>query len=455
MAPRSTHRPLSDGVFYFQEDYMIDIKLIRENPELVKENIRKKFQDEKLPLVDEVAEFDKQFRDAKTKGDALRGDRNRISKEIGLLMREGKKDEAEAAKQKVKDLEKELQDLEESEEKLQDEIKKRMMVIPNIIDPSVPIGKDDSENVEIERFGEPVVPDFEIPYHTDILESLDGLDLDSARETSGNGFYYLMGDVARLHSSILSYARDFMIGRGYTYFIPPFMIHGNVVNGVMSFSEMQNMMYKIEGEDLYLIGTSEHSMIGRFMNRTLKKDRLPYLLTSYSPCFRKEVGAHGIEERGLYRVHQFEKQEMVIVCEPEDSKKYYDELWHNSVDFFRSLDIPVRTLECCSGDLADLKVKSCDVEAWSPRQKKYFEVGSCSNLGDAQARRLGIRIKGEKGNYFAHTLNNTVVAPPRMLIAFFENNLQADGTVRIPEPLRPYMGGQEILVPKKEKKNTL
>lgn len=434
---------------------MIDIKLIRENPELVKENIRKKFQDEKLPLVDEVAEFDKQFRDAKTKGDALRGDRNRISKEIGLLMREGKKDEVEAAKQKVKDLEKELQDLEESEEKLQDEIKKRMMVIPNIIDPSVPIGKDDSENVEIERFGEPVVPDFEIPYHTDILESLDGLDLDSARETSGNGFYYLMGDVARLHSSILSYARDFMIGRGYTYFIPPFMIHGNVVNGVMSFSEMQNMMYKIEGEDLYLIGTSEHSMIGRFMNRTLKKDRLPYKLTSYSPCFRKEVGAHGIEERGLYRVHQFEKQEMVIVCEPEDSKKYYDELWHNSVDFFRSLDIPVRTLECCSGDLADLKVKSCDVEAWSPRQKKYFEVGSCSNLGDAQARRLGIRIKGEKGNYFAHTLNNTVVAPPRMLIAFFENNLQADGTVRIPEPLRPYMGGQEILVPKKEKKNTL
>lgn len=434
---------------------MIDIKLIRENPELVKENIRKKFQDEKLPLVDEVAEFDKQFRDAKTKGDALRGDRNRISKEIGLLMREGKKDEAEAAKQKVKDLEKELQDLEASEEKLQDEIKKRMMVIPNIIDPSVPIGKDDSENVEIERFGEPVVPDFEIPYHTDILESLDGLDLDSARETSGNGFYYLMGDVARLHSSILSYARDFMIGRGYTYFIPPFMIHGNVVNGVMSFSEMQNMMYKIEGEDLYLIGTSEHSMIGRFMNRTLKKDRLPYKLTSYSPCFRKEVGAHGIEERGLYRVHQFEKQEMVIVCEPEDSKKYYDELWHNSVDFFRSLDIPVRTLECCSGDLADLKVKSCDVEAWSPRQKKYFEVGSCSNLGDAQARRLGIRIKGEKGNYFAHTLNNTVVAPPRMLIAFFENNLQADGTVRIPEPLRPYMGGQEILVPKKEKKNTL
>lgn len=434
---------------------MIDIKLIRENPELVKENIRKKFQDEKLPLVDEVAEFDKQFRDAKTKGDALRGDRNRISKEIGLLMREGKKDEAEAAKQKVKDLEKKLQDLEASEEKLQDEIKKRMMVIPNIIDPSVPIGKDDSENVEIERFGEPVVPDFEIPYHTDILESLDGLDLDSARETSGNGFYYLMGDVARLHSSILSYARDFMIGRGYTYFIPPFMIHGNVVNGVMSFSEMQNMMYKIEGEDLYLIGTSEHSMIGRFMNRTLKKDRLPYKLTSYSPCFRKEVGAHGIEERGLYRVHQFEKQEMVIVCEPEDSKKYYDELWHNSVDFFRSLDIPVRTLECCSGDLADLKVKSCDVEAWSPRQKKYFEVGSCSNLGDAQARRLGIRIKGEKGNYFAHTLNNTVVAPPRMLIAFFENNLQADGTVRIPEPLRPYMGGQEILVPKKEKKNTL
>ncbi|MBP3869119.1 MAG: serine--tRNA ligase [Solobacterium sp.] len=434
---------------------MIDIKLIRENPELVKENIRKKFQDEKLVLVDEVAKLDKEFREAKTKADALRGDRNRISKEIGKLFGRGLKEEAEAAKQKVKDLEVELQNLEVKETEMEAEIKQRMMLIPNIIDPSVPIGKDDSENVEIEKFGEPVVPDFEIPYHTDILDALDGLDLDSARNTSGNGFYYLMGDVARLHSSILAYARDFMINRGFTYFIPPFMIHGSVVNGVMSFAEMQNMMYKIEGEDLYLIGTSEHSMIGRFMGRTVKKENLPYTLTSYSPCFRKEVGAHGIEERGLYRVHQFEKQEMVVVCEPEDSPYWYDQLWKNSVDFFRSLDIPVRTLECCSGDLADLKVKSCDVEAWSPRQKKYFEVGSCSNLGDAQARRLGIRIKGEKGNYFAHTLNNTVVAPPRMLIAFFENNLQADGSVKIPEPLRPYMGGQEKLVPAKDKKNTL
>ena len=434
---------------------MIDIKLIRENPDLVKENIKKKFQDEKLVLVDEVATLDKEFRDAKTRADALRGDRNRISKEIGKLYGQGKKDEAEAAKQKVKDLEAELQNLEVRETELEGEIKQRMMLIPNIIDPSVPIGKDDSENVEIEKFGEPVVPDFEIPYHTDILDALDGLDLDSARNTSGNGFYYLMGDVARLHSSILAYARDFMINRGFTYFIPPFMIHGSVVNGVMSFAEMQNMMYKIEGEDLYLIGTSEHSMIGRFMGRTVKKENLPYTLTSYSPCFRKEVGAHGIEERGLYRVHQFEKQEMVVVCEPEDSPYWYDQLWKNSVDFFRSLDIPVRTLECCSGDLADLKVKSCDVEAWSPRQKKYFEVGSCSNLGDAQARRLGIRIKGEKGNYFAHTLNNTVVAPPRMLIAFFENNLQADGSVKIPEPLRPYMGGQEKLVPAEQKKNAL
>ena len=434
---------------------MIDIKLIRENPDLVKENIKKKFQDEKLVLVDEVATLDKEFRDAKTRADALRGDRNRISKEIGKLYGQGKKDEAEAAKQKVKDLEVELQNLEVRETELEGEIKQRMMLIPNIIDPSVPIGKDDSENVEIEKFGEPVVPDFEIPYHTDILDALDGLDLDSARNTSGNGFYYLMGDVARLHSSILAYARDFMINRGFTYFIPPFMIHGSVVNGVMSFAEMQNMMYKIEGEDLYLIGTSEHSMIGRFMGGTVKKENLPYTLTSYSPCFRKEFGAHGIEERGLYRVHQFEKQEMVVVCEPEDSPYWYDQLWKNSVDFFRSLDIPVRTLECCSGDLADLKVKSCDVEAWSPRQKKYFEVGSCSNLGDAQARRLGIRIKGEKGNYFAHTLNNTVVAPPRMLIAFFENNLQADGSVKIPEPLRPYMGGQEKLVPAEQKKNAL
>ncbi len=434
---------------------MIDIKLIRETPEIVRENIKKKFQDEKLVLVDEVAALDKEFREAKTRADSLRGERNRISKEIGKLYGQGKKEEAEAAKQKVRDLEEELKNLEGREEELEGEIRTRMMLIPNIIDPSVPIGKDDSENVEIQRYGEPVVPDFEIPYHTDILEALDGLDLDSARNTSGNGFYYLMGDVARLHSSILAYARDFMINRGFTYFIPPFMIHSNVVNGVMSFAEMQNMMYKIEGEDLYLIGTSEHSMIGRFLGRTLKKENLPYTLTSYSPCFRKEVGAHGIEERGLYRVHQFEKQEMVVVCEPEDSPYWYDQLWKNSVDFFRSLDIPVRTLECCSGDLADLKVKSCDVEAWSPRQKKYFEVGSCSNLGDAQARRLGIRIKGEKGNYFAHTLNNTVVAPPRMLIAFFENNLEADGSVRIPEALRPYMGGQEKLVPAKQKKNTL
>ncbi|MEE3488425.1 MAG: serine--tRNA ligase [Bulleidia sp.] len=434
---------------------MIDIKLIRENPELVKENIKKKFQDEKLPLVDEVAQLDKEFRDAKTHGDELRSQRNSISKQIGMFMRQGDKAAAEEAKQKVKDAEKELAELEEKENTLQAEIKKRMMVIPQIIDPSVPIGKDDSENKEIEKFGDPVVPDFEIPYHTDIIEALDGIDLDSARQTSGNGFYYLMGDTARLHSSILAYARDFMINKGFTYFIPPFMIHGDVVNGVMSFTEMQNMMYKIEGEDLYLIGTSEHSMIGRFMGKTLKEENLPYTLTSYSPCFRKEVGAHGIEERGLYRVHQFEKQEMVVVCKPEDSKYWYDQLWKNSVEFFRSLDIPVRTLECCSGDLADLKCKSCDVEAWSPRQKKYFEVGSCSNLGDAQARRLGIRIKGEKGNYFAHTLNNTVVAPPRMLIAFFENNLQADGTVRIPEPLQPYMGGQKLLVPAEKKKNKI
>lgn len=432
---------------------MIDIKLIRENPELVKENIKKKFQDEKLPMVDEVAEFDKEVRVVKAKGDALRADRNKMSKEIGLLMRDGKKEEAEQVKAKVKEMGDEMETLEKREAELNEEIKKRMYVIPNIIDPSVPIGKDDSENQEIEKFGEPFVPDFEVPYHTDILEKVDGLDIDSAGKTSGNGFYYLKGNVARLHSSILAYARDFMINRGFTYFVPPFMIHGDVVSGVMSFAEMQNMMYKIEGEDLYLIGTSEHSMVGRFIGQILKKEDLPYTLTSYSPCFRKEVGAHGIEERGLYRVHQFEKQEMVVVCEPEDSKYWYDQLWKNSVDFFRSIDIPVRTLECCSGDLADLKVKSCDVEAWSPRQKKYFEVGSCSNLGDAQARRLGIRVKGEKGNYFAHTLNNTVVAPPRMLIAFVENNLNADGSIRIPEPLRPYMGGMKVIPVAEKKKN--
>ena len=432
---------------------MIDIKLIRENPEVVKENIKKKFQDEKLVLVDEVRAMDDEYRAAKRQGDDLRAQRNKLSKQIGGLMREGKRDEAEATKAKVNEMAQQLIDLEEREAVLEGEIKQRMMVIPNIIDPTVPIGKDDSENVEIERFGEPVVPEYEIPYHTDIIEKLAGIDLDSSRRVSGNGFYYLKGDVARLHSSILAYARDFMIGRGFEYFIPPFMIHGDVVNGVMSFKEMQDMMYKIEGEDLYLIGTSEHSMIGRFMGQILKKEDLPYTLTSYSPCFRKEVGAHGMEERGLYRVHQFEKQEMVVVCEPEDSPYWYDQLWKNTVDFFRSLDIPVRTLECCSGDLADLKVKSCDVEAWSPRQKKYFEVGSCSNLSDAQARRLGIRIKGENGNYFAHTLNNTVVAPPRMLIAFLENNLNEDGTVNIPKPLQPYMGGQEKLVPPTKKKS--
>ena len=432
---------------------MIDINLIRENPELVKENIKKKFQDEKLVLVDEVLSMDAEYRAAKTRGDTLRGERNKISKQIGLYMRDKNIEAAEQAKQSVKDMDAELESLEVKEAKLAEEIKNRMMVIPNIIDPSVPIGKDDSENVEIQKYGEPVAPSFEIPYHTDILEKLAGIDIDSAGRTSGNGFYYLQGDIARLHSSILSYARDFMINRGFTYFIPPFMIHSSVVTGVMSFAEMQNMMYKIEGEDLYLIGTSEHSMIGRFMGQILKEEDLPYALTSYSPCFRKEVGAHGIEERGLYRVHQFEKQEMVVVCKPEESKDWYDKLWQNSVDFFRSLDIPVRTLECCSGDLADLKVKSCDVEAWSPRQKKYFEVGSCSNLGDAQARRLGIRIKGEKGNYFAHTLNNTVVAPPRMLIAFVENNLNEDGSLNIPEPLRPYMGGQEKIVPPTKKKS--
>ena len=432
---------------------MIDINLIRENPELVKENIKKKFQDEKLVLVDEVQSMDTEYRAAKTRGDNLRGERNKISKQIGLYMRDKNIEAAEQAKQSVKDMDAELESLEVKEAKLAEEIKNRMMVIPNIIDSSVPIGKDDSENVEIQKYGEPFVPSFEIPYHTDILEKLAGIDIDSAGRTSGNGFYYLQGDIARLHSSILSYARDFMINRGFTYFIPPFMIHSSVVTGVMSFAEMQNMMYKIEGEDLYLIGTSEHSMIGRFMGQILKEEDLPYALTSYSPCFRKEVGAHGIEERGLYRVHQFEKQEMVVVCKPEESKDWYDKLWQNSVDFFRSLDIPVRTLECCSGDLADLKVKSCDVEAWSPRQKKYFEVGSCSNLGDAQARRLGIRIKGEKGNYFAHTLNNTVVAPPRMLIAFVENNLNEDGSLNIPEPLRPYMGGQEKIVSPTKKKS--
>ena len=424
---------------------MIDIKLIRTNPELVKENIKKKFQDEKLVLVDEVAAFDKEFREAKTRGDYLRGQRNAVSKQIGGFMAKGDKAAAEEAKKQVAAIAQELLDLEKREEVLQEEIRKRMLVIPNIIDDSVPIGKDDSENVEVERFGDPYVPPFEIPYHVDIMESLDGIDLDSARRTSGNGFYYLTGDIARLHSAILSYARDFMIDRGFTYCIPPFMIRSEVVTGVMSFAEMENMMYKIEGEDLYLIGTSEHSMIGRFMNTILPENSLPKTLTSYSPCFRKEVGAHGIEERGVYRIHQFEKQEMIVICKPEESPEWFVKLYTNTVDFFRTLDIPVRTLECCSGDLADLKVKSLDVEAWSPRQKKYFEVGSCSNLGDAQARRLGSRIKGADGNYFAHTLNNTVVAPPRMLISFLENNLNEDGSVRIPVALRPYMGGKEVI----------
>ena len=424
---------------------MIDIKLIRTNPELVKENIKKKFQDEKLVLVDEVAAFDKEFREAKTRGDYLRGQRNAVSKQIGGFMAKGDKAAAEEAKKQVAAIAQELLDLEKREEVLQEEIRKRMLVIPNIIDDSVPIGKDDSENVEVERFGDPYVPPFEIPYHVDIMESLDGIDLDSARRTSGNGFYYLTGDIARLHSAILSYARDFMIDRGFTYCIPPFMIRSEVVTGVMSFAEMENMMYKIEGEDLYLIGTSEHSMIGRFMNTILPENSLPKTLTSYSPCFRKEVGAHGIEERGVYRIHQFEKQEMIVICKPEESPEWFVKLYTNTVDFFRTLDIPVRTLECCSGDLADLKVKSLDVEAWSPRQKKYFEVGSCSNLGDAQARRLGVRIKGADGNYFAHTLNNTVVAPPRMLISFLENNLNEDGSVRIPVALRPYMGGKEVI----------
>ena len=425
---------------------MLDIKLVRTNPELVKENIKKKFQDEKLVLVDEVLDLDAKFRAAKTKCDELRNKRKVMSKEIGGLMGKGMKEEAEKVKAEVSAIGAELEALEKDETTYEAQIRERMLVIPNIIDDSVPIGKDDSENVEIERFGEPVVPDFEVPYHVDIMESFDGIDLDSARRTSGNGFYYLKGDIARLHSAILSYARDFMIDRGFTYYVPPFMIRSDVVTGVMSFAEMENMMYKIEGEDLYLIGTSEHSMIGKFIDTITPESELPKTLTSYSPCFRKEVGAHGIEERGVYRIHQFEKQEMIVVCKPEDSMKWYDKLWQNSVDFFRSLDIPVRTLECCSGDLADLKVKSCDVEAWSPRQKKYFEVGSCSNLGDAQARRLAIRVKGADGQkYFAHTLNNTVVAPPRMLIAFLENNLRADGSVAIPEPLRMYMGGKDKL----------
>ena len=426
---------------------MIDIKLLRENPELVKENIKKKFQDEKLVLVDEVLELDEKLRSYKTEGDRLRSERNKTSKEIGALMGQGKKEEAERTKAHVVEINDQLVHIEEETAKLNEEVKKRMQIIPQIIDETVPLGKDDTENVEIERFGDPIVPDFEVPYHIDIMESFDGIDLDASRNTSGAGFYYLRGDIARLHSAILSYARDFMIDRGYTYYIPPFMIRSDVVTGVMSFSEMEDMMYKIEGEDLYLIGTSEHSMIGKFINTITEEEKMPLKMTSYSPCFRKEVGAHGIEERGVYRIHQFEKQEMVIICKPEDSKTFYDELWKNTVDFFRSLEIPVRTLECCSGDLADLKVKSCDVEAWSPRQGKYFEVGSCSNLGDAQARRLGIRLRGEDGNYFAHTLNNTVVAPPRMLIAFLENLLQADGSVKIPAPLQMYMGGKDKIEP--------
>ena len=422
---------------------MLDIKFVRDNPEVVKQNIRNKFQDHKLPLVDEVIELDQENRKIKKEVESLRAEKNSLSKLIGGLMKDGKKEEAEEVKAKVAAGNARIDELTSEEKRTAEEIKKRMMIIPNIIDPSVPIGKDDSENVEVERFGEPVVPDFEVPYHTDIMEKFNGIDLDAARNVAGNGFYYLMGDIARLHSAVISYARDFMIDRGFTYCVPPFMIRSNVVTGVMSFDEMDQMMYKIEGEDLYLIGTSEHSMIGKFIGTHIKEDELPYTLTSYSPCFRKEKGAHGIEERGVYRIHQFEKQEMIVICKPEDSMAWYDKLWKNTVDLFRSLDIPVRTLECCSGDLADLKVKSVDVEAWSPRQKKYFEVGSCSNLGDAQARRLSIRIKGKDGNYFAHTLNNTVVAPPRMLIAFLENNLNVDGSVNIPEVLRPYMGGME------------
>ena len=428
---------------------MIDIARLREDPEAVRENIKKKFQDHKLPLVDEALELDKQYRAAITRASELRSMRNKLSKEIGQFMREGKKEEAAENKKKVGEMAEELKSLEEVEKESGDKLREVMMKIPNFLDPTVPIGKDDSENVEITKYGDPVVPDYEVPYHTDIMESFDGIDLDAAGRVAGNGFYYLMGDIARLHSAVLAYARDFMINRGFTYCVPPYMIRSNVVNGVMSFEEMDAMMYKIEGEDLYLIGTSEHSMIGKFIGELLDEDKLPYTYTSYSPCFRKEKGAHGIEERGVYRIHQFEKQEMIVVCKPEESKMWFDKLWNNTVDLFRSLDIPVRTLECCSGDLADLKSKSLDVEAWSPRQKKYFEVGSCSNLTDAQARRLNIRINGKNGKYYAHTLNNTVVAPPRMLIAFLENNLNEDGTVSIPKALRPYMGGTEKLVPKK------
>ena len=427
---------------------MLDIKFVRENPEAVKENIRKKFQDEKLVLVDEVIALDQENRNIKQEVEALRANKNKISKQIGALMAQGKKEEAEKVKKEVAASGTRIEELSAREKEVEEQLKKKMMTIPNMIDPSVPIGKNDTENVEVQRYGEPVVPDFEIPYHAQIMESFDGLDLDSARKVAGNGFYYLMGDIARIHSAVISYARDFMINRGFTYCVPPFMIRSDVVTGVMSFAEMDSMMYKIEGEDLYLIGTSEHSMIGKFIDTILPEDTLPRTLTSYSPCFRKEKGAHGLEERGVYRIHQFEKQEMIVVCKPEDSKMWFDKLWQNTVDLFRSLDIPVRTLECCSGDLADLKVKSVDVEAWSPRQKKYFEVGSCSNLGDAQARRLKIRVNGENGKYFAHTLNNTVVAPPRMLIAFLENNLNADGSVSIPKALQPYMGGTEKIVPK-------
>ncbi len=428
---------------------MLDIRFLRENPDIVKENIKKKFQDSKLALVDEVIELDAQSRAIKSEADSLRANRNKVSKEIGALMAQGKKDEAMAAKSKVTEFSERLAECEKLEAEYAEKVTKIMMIIPNIIDPSVPIGKDDSENVEVTKYGEPVVPDFDIPYHTEIMERFNGIDLDAARNVAGNGFYYLMGDIARLHSAVISYARDFMIDRGFTYCVPPFMIRSNVVTGVMSFAEMDAMMYKIEGEDLYLIGTSEHSMIGKYIDTIINEDTLPHTLTSYSPCFRKEKGAHGIEERGVYRIHQFEKQEMIVVCKPEDSMMWFEKLWQNTVDLFRSLDIPVRTLECCSGDLADLKVKSFDVEAWSPRQKKYFEVGSCSNLGDAQARRLKIRVNGKDGKYFAHTLNNTVVAPPRMLIAFLENNLNADGSVNVPVALRPYMGGKEKLVPVK------
>ena len=428
---------------------MLDIKFVRENPEIVKQNIRNKFQDDKLPLVDEVIELDAKRRAAQQEGDNLRSNRKKIAKQIGALMKQGKKEEAEQVKQQVNQNAQRLAELETQERELAEKVKKIMMTIPNIIDPSVPIGKDDSENVEVQRYGEPIVPDFEVPYHTEIMKSFNGIDLESAAKVAGNGFYYLMGDIARLHSAVIAYARDFMIGKGFNYHIPPFMIRSAVVSGVMSFAEMDAMMYKIEGEDLYLIGTSEHSMIGKFIDTVIPADTLPRTMTSYSPCFRKEKGAHGIEERGVYRIHQFEKQEMIVVCEPEDSPMWFDKLWQNTVDLFRSMDIPVRTLECCSGDLADLKVKSVDVEAWSPRQQKYFEVGSCSNLGDAQARRLKIRVVGEKGKYFAHTLNNTVVAPPRMHIAFLENNLNEDGSVNIPEVLRPYMGGTEKLVPSK------